>query len=477
MHCSIIKYLCFCVLAVYCSATNSFAACIDDLPMDPVQNQILESALIEKPLSPVTEWLIQRYIQMHGNNELMTPIATLPQKADFVTISPDNSKLIAVSGATATIYKMSDLAPICVLSGHMNDISSIAISPDSTKVVTLSRDDTAKIWKIADGSLIRSVPSKSFLHNFVFISPEGSKFITHGRDATIWNLADGSFIGTFNDKQDGAICSAVITPDGLQIAAGFASGNIKLFNAFDGSFIKTLPDYHHGSANFIEINHNGSRMITGGNDGAVKIWNRVDDSVIATLPWRRECLVSMVTAASNDSYVITGYNNGTVRIWNKVDGSLCKTLDGGAEMTIRSIEINNDGAQFVTVAYDYVYSKQSLTKIWNMVDGSLITTIPGIWLGTISPDGSHLVTCDLNNTVKIWNMPLSSLFRTLKTTVKLDALPLLEWLHQVAGTGKKVNLKLNNPDPRVQRLMKYYRDQHEALPPLIKELVKDFVIV
>ena len=44
--------------------------------------------------------------------------------------------------------------------GHTNGIRSVAISPDGSKVVTGSDDNTAKIWNMADGSWIADLSGR-----------------------------------------------------------------------------------------------------------------------------------------------------------------------------------------------------------------------------------------------------------------------------------------------------------------------------
>ena len=43
-------------------------------------------------------------------------------------------------------------AEVAVLKGHENWVSSAAFSPDGTRVVTASRDKTARVWDSATGA-------------------------------------------------------------------------------------------------------------------------------------------------------------------------------------------------------------------------------------------------------------------------------------------------------------------------------------
>jgi len=42
----------------------------------------------------------------------------------------------------------------CTLTGHAGAVTSVAISPDSKRVVSASGDMTVKIWDIAMGALV-----------------------------------------------------------------------------------------------------------------------------------------------------------------------------------------------------------------------------------------------------------------------------------------------------------------------------------
>ena len=45
---------------------------------------------------------------------------------------------------------------MCFLRGHSGAVHSVAFSPDGTRVVSGSEDETAKIWDAATGALVSS---------------------------------------------------------------------------------------------------------------------------------------------------------------------------------------------------------------------------------------------------------------------------------------------------------------------------------
>jgi WD40 repeat protein len=66
-----------------------------------------------------------------------------------VGFSPDGLRIVTGSrDKTARVWDAATGREIVVLSGHESWVSSAAFSPDSTRVVTGSRDETARVWDV-----------------------------------------------------------------------------------------------------------------------------------------------------------------------------------------------------------------------------------------------------------------------------------------------------------------------------------------
>lgn len=61
-----------------------------------------------------------------------------------------------------------------VLKGHEGSVYSVAISPDGSKIVSGSWDNTIRIWDINSGSELRVLKGHEARVNSVAISPDGS---------------------------------------------------------------------------------------------------------------------------------------------------------------------------------------------------------------------------------------------------------------------------------------------------------------
>src|SRR5205823_8329132 len=63
--------------------------------------------------------------------------------------------------------------PILILGGHADDVESVAFSPDGTKVLTGSADQTARLWEVASGLLLIILKGHKDRVESVAFSPDG----------------------------------------------------------------------------------------------------------------------------------------------------------------------------------------------------------------------------------------------------------------------------------------------------------------
>lgn len=65
-----------------------------------------------------------------------------------LALSPDGTRLLAVSGASPILLEASTLAPVAILVGHEDLVTAVAFSPDGSRLATGSEDTTILIWQL-----------------------------------------------------------------------------------------------------------------------------------------------------------------------------------------------------------------------------------------------------------------------------------------------------------------------------------------
>src|SRR6202043_835368 len=94
--------------------------------------------------------------------------------------------------------------------GHTSPVLLVAFSPDSARVLSLSDDQTLRLWDAATGQLVRI-----FQGYTATFSPEGARVLSGDIDRTLklWDAGTGRLLHTFEGHTD-VVYSVAFSPDG-----------------------------------------------------------------------------------------------------------------------------------------------------------------------------------------------------------------------------------------------------------------------
>src|SRR5215813_9734976 len=102
-----------------------------------------------------------------------------------VAFSPDGSRIVTASkDKTARIWDAASAKEIAVLRGHDNRVWSAAFSSDGSRIVTASYDKTARIWDAASGKEMAILRGHDSVVWSAAFSPNGSRIVTASWDKT-----------------------------------------------------------------------------------------------------------------------------------------------------------------------------------------------------------------------------------------------------------------------------------------------------
>ena len=149
---------------------------------------------------------------------------TLTGWKDIVAVGLSSNDIIILYATTGT--------NLSVLSGHSDEVNSLAFSLDGALLVSGSNDKTVKLWDIQTGGVIRTF---------------------HGH--TNW------------------VQSVSISPDCTTIASGLKDKNIHLWNPQTGECYHVIIGGHKSHITFVRFSPTNSQLLTSASGGAEHQWN------------------------------------------------------------------------------------------------------------------------------------------------------------------------------------------------------------
>ncbi len=309
-----------------------------------------------------------------------------------------------------------NISLVKTMAGHDQDVQSVAITPDGTKVASGSFDGTIKIWHLKTGELIQTLTAHSEageIISSIAISPDGQTLVSssnsYGGNIKIWDLSTGLVISTL--KAQGVGVSVVaISPDSQLLASGGNDGSIKLWHLALGEELGTFSG-HFGRVFSVAFSANGKFLASGGEDGSIHLWNlsRIQGKVGFDFQPDRRFLghtntVHSVAFSPDNQRLASGSADKTIKLWNVETGEAIATLashSGG----MLSVAISPNG-QILAGG-----SLLGRIKLWNLNTGEVIDTLSAHsrWVESVvfSPDGHILASGSSDRTVKIWDLETS----------------------------------------------------------------------
>lgn len=260
--------------------------------------------------------------------------------------------------------------------GHADGVTCLQFN--QKYLMTGSYDATVKIWKVDTGECIRTLTGhKKGIRSLAF---DSQKLITGGLDSTIkvWNYHTGNCISTYRGHTD-----AVVSVDFLNktIVSGSADHTVKVWHV-DSRTCYTLRG-HTDWVNCVKIHALSNTVFSASDDTTVRMWDLENN----------DCL-RVFGGVNNNGHI------GQVQcvipfIYNNELVEDVYESDSGVQHPARASEI----VELVTET-EQTDANSSDSDI-NNAPLSEKVTYP-----------THLLTCSLDNTIKLWDVKTGKCIRT-----------------------------------------------------------------
>jgi WD40 repeat protein len=158
------------------------------------------------------------------------------------------------------------------LAGHTDSVTAVAFSPDGTRVLTGSWDNTARLWEAVTGKAVATLAEHKGGIWAVTFSRDGSRALTGSADGTarVWDATTGKPVATLAGHT-APLRAVAFSPDGTRVLTGSEDKTARLWDVATGKIVATLTG-HTGQVTAVAFSPDGKRVLTGSNDHTVRLW-------------------------------------------------------------------------------------------------------------------------------------------------------------------------------------------------------------
>ncbi len=353
----------------------------------------------------------------------------LPKETDGVVPALDQTVLAPSSVATVLPPPVSVRRTetprtfVSAYRGHMNAVCSLAWSPNSSRIFSVSNDKTVHVWEASTGKNLQIYQDISDAVRAVALSADGSRVATVGSDNQIrvWDFATNRLVLTYLGHTSTTVKVLAWSPTQQILASSASDGSIHVWDTTTGQTL-TIYRGHAGSVNSLAWSPNepasesGSFLVSGADDATVQIWEAFtgknisqyqgQTAKVSTVAWSpRTYSVSSSESASisqtnSSSRVACGREDGLIQMWDTTTNREVLSYRYSAPISV--VAWSPDGRRFA-----YAGTNTSV-DVWDAMTNRKLVTFshpsPPLVMAW-SPDGKYIASGGSDTTIQVWLAP------------------------------------------------------------------------
>jgi WD40 repeat protein len=306
----------------------------------------------------------------------------VPEPVYSAEYSPTGDRILAVDGSGAAYvftgsgepaYSSNRLfnglfngLPVSIPGGTAQ-VNSARFNRAGNEIVTADSDGTVRLWHASGGNYtqIRQIRPKGMAADYAAFSPDGSRvvIVTGNDTAEVRSAQTGQLLRTLNPGHGFSLSVAAFSPSGRQILTGDGNGQVEVWDA--ATWHEKVLGKPGPGVSDVEFSKSGSEFVTASDNGAVTIWAARDDR-----PLRRPisaCATPSTASFSPDgSKIVIACGNGSVPVFDAVTGQQLTVLPAAGAGTVNAAAFSPDGQSIVTaIGGEGPDDVTGQVRIWN----------------------------------------------------------------------------------------------------------------
>lgn len=297
----------------------------------------------------------------------------LPSFSNIHTLSMASSPISTVStnksgewlalGSSKTsqllVWEHQSESNILKQSSHLDTLTTLTFSPDSSRIITGADDGLIKIWDVLSGFHVATFTEHSSAVTGSAYSRRGNVLFTSSLDGSVraWDMLRYRNFRTFTAPQRLSFACLAVDPAAEVVCAGsHDSFDIYLWSVQTGALLDQLSG-HEGPVSTLAFTPDGRLLISGSWDRTIRTWNVFDRSQSSEVLQLTSDLLC-VTVRPDSAQIAASSLDGQLTFWD-IDTSIQQaTMDsrrdvsGGRTLKSRRTAASTPGTKsFTSITY------------------------------------------------------------------------------------------------------------------------------
>ena len=369
-----------------------------------------------------------------------------------ITYSPDGNTLAVATGIGIWLYETETAKELNLLTAHTSRVTSVAFSPDGTKLASGSSDRTIRLWDVESGVTLHTFKGHRETVTSVAFSPDGATLASGSYDTIrLWDVATGTERHTLTGHTR-SINEVVFNHDSTMLASASAFNLIRLWDVVNGTELRTLRAGNNGAFS-VAFSPVTNTLASGGHDKIVRLWNADTGAELHTLEKHTHHVRHVTFSPDGDILAsATGSHwDKTIRLWHTDTGAELHALTGhtsgisditfnpsgdvltsaGADNSIRLWDVNSGTELRIFVDHtangdELLYPERKVhasvnadysIRLWDAETGADLRTLIGhtdrISSIAFNPDYTMIATGSWDRTLRVWDVGTGTQLHTL----------------------------------------------------------------
>ncbi|MFH1764122.1 MAG: hypothetical protein ABIF09_08025, partial [Gemmatimonadota bacterium] len=290
---------------------------------------------------------------------------------------------------------------IATLSGHHNEVCSVAVTPDGKRIVSAGFDGVLRVWASDSGEEVFTLRGHEASVRAVAVTPDGQTIISGDDDGFLrtWDPETGHAKSVWRGHSS-LINALSVFPDSRR-AVSADRETLKIWELSSGRLVAALQG-HTGSIEAVAVMPSGDRILSGSYerpDGknpwsshSVILWNA--ETAEELFRWHEDDWVTSLAVTPDGKGVVSG--GGTSLRHRDAASGESQLRHTAPSNSVRVLTITPDGRLAVSGGPD------STVRVWEVNTGRELRRFHGHGAGVtgvaVTPDGTRIVSSSTDGT-------------------------------------------------------------------------------